>query len=100
MIWALDVSILSQLPGLSRGFVAGAVYALPIAFAGIIFSTLLKRSKDPPASLGSNLLGAVAGGIMEYSSMLLGLRALVILALGLYLGSLLVLRGWERTVKN
>jgi len=54
----------------------------------------LKRSKDPAAALGSNLLGAVLGGVLEYSSMVLGLKAMALLALGFYLASYLVGFRW------
>ena len=43
-------------------------------------------------ALGSNLLGAVLGGILEYSSMFFGLRFVAILALLCYVGAYLSLR--------
>jgi len=92
--WFTGAGILNRLPLFERGLVGGLLYSLPIAFAGLIFSSLLKRSKDPAASLGSNLLGAVLGGVLEYSSMVLGLRAMALLALGFYLASYLVGFRW------
>jgi hypothetical protein len=75
---------ISRLPlGVAR-LVGVTINVLPIGFAGILFSTLLRRSPDAVASLGSNLLGAVAGGIIEYSTMLFGLRAMVLIAGALY----------------
>jgi hypothetical protein len=62
-------------------------HALPIGFAGVIVSMLLARSAHPSAALGSNLLGAVLGGCLEYLSMWTGLRALAALAFLLYLGA-------------
>jgi len=82
-----------QLPLWERGFIGAVINALPIVFAGIIFSTIFSRSAHPSASLGSNLLGAVVGGCLEYGSMLVGLRSLGLLALAIYLGVLLTLRG-------
>jgi SAM-dependent methyltransferase len=77
---------------LTRGILGGLVVGLPVGFAGITFSTLFGRSGHPDASLGSNLLGAVVGGCVEYLSIITGLRALVLLALVFYLGAFLFMR--------
>jgi hypothetical protein len=75
-----------------RGAVGGLLNALPVFFAGIIFSTLFAQSRHPSASFGSNLLGAVVGGCLEYLSMFIGLKSLVLVALSLYLVVLLLVR--------
>jgi hypothetical protein len=62
----------------------GLLNALPVAFAGVIFSTLLARSEDATSSLGSNLVGAMAGGCLEYASIVTGLRFLTAIAIALY----------------
>ena len=90
LLWAADISALNRLPLLSRGLAGGLLNALPVGCAGLIVSTLLARSGNLSASLGSNLLGSVLGGCLEYLSMYTGLRALVLLALALYLGALLI----------
>lgn len=69
---------------LGRGVAGGLLNALPIAFAGVIFSTLLARSEDATSSLGSNLVGAMAGGCLEYASIVTGLRFLTAIAIALY----------------
>jgi SAM-dependent methyltransferase len=87
--WVVTPGVLNRLSLLERGILGGVIYAIPVAFAGVLFSALLKNAKEPSSALGSNLLGAVIGGLLEYSSMLVGLRSLVLLALVLYLGSYL-----------
>lgn len=77
-------SNLLTLPLLGRGVVGGLLNALPIGFAGVIFSTLLSRSEDATSSLGSNLVGAMAGGCLEYASIVTGLRFLTAIAIALY----------------
>ncbi len=77
-------SELLTLPLLGRGVAGGLLNALPIGFAGVIFSTLLSRSEDATSSLGSNLIGAMAGGCLEYSSIVTGLRFLTAIAIALY----------------
>jgi hypothetical protein len=97
--WATGAGMLNRLPLLERGIVGGTLYALPVAFAGIIFSTLLKRAKDPTGAMGSNLLGAVVGGVIEYVSMYIGLKALALVALGFYLAALLLIRRQAQPVE-
>ncbi len=86
----VSAGVLNRLGILTRGLLGGVLYALPIGFAGVIFSSLLKRAASPSAALGSNLLGAVCGGILEYTSMFVGLRDLALFAAVFYLASLMV----------
>ena len=66
------------------------VIPLPIFFAGFIFSTTLRESPDPSYSFGSNLLGAMVGGFLEYLGMIIGTKALLLVVLVFYLMSLFV----------
>jgi len=84
-----DVATLNHLNMVNRGLVGGLITGLPIGFAGIIVSIFLKNSKNPTTSLGSNLLGSVIGGCLEYLSMYTGLSALAWLALIMYMLALL-----------
>jgi hypothetical protein len=90
-LWALNNAALNYCPLLIRGLLGGLINALPIGIAGIIVSILISRSANPTASLGSNLLGSVLGGCLEYLSMCLGLRALALIALIFYLLALFYL---------
>jgi hypothetical protein len=63
---------------------------LPIFFAGIIFSSKFRESPDPGFSFGSNMLGTMFGGLVEYLGMVTGSRALLLVVLGFYAASLLV----------
>jgi len=92
VLWVVDNSVLNRFDLPLRGVFGGVVNALPVGFAGVIVSTLLARSPNPTASLASNLLGSVVGGCLEYLSMVIGLRALALLALAIYLGAFFVLR--------
>ena len=89
ILFAIDNAALNRFDLPLRGVLGGVVNALPVGFAGVIVSTLLARSPNPTASLGSNLLGSVVGGCLEYLSMLTGLRALALLALAIYLAAFL-----------
>lgn len=84
---------------LTRGIAGGLLNALPVAFAGVIFSSLLARSEDATSSLGSNLVGAMAGGCLEYTSIVTGLRFLTAIAMALY-GAAFVLVTRRRRVDS
>jgi SAM-dependent methyltransferase len=83
---------LQALPISLRGAVGGLLTGLPVGIAGVIVPMLLARSKQPAAALGSNLLGAVLGGCLEYYSMFGGMRSTAIMALVLYLLAFLLVR--------
>jgi len=63
---------------------SGMRVAGPVFFSGIIFSRWFERTDNTSSALGSNLMGAVVGGLSEYSSLALGLRDLYLLALLFY----------------
>jgi SAM-dependent methyltransferase len=58
---------------------------LPIFFAGLVFAEFFEDHPFSPRGFAWNLLGAVAGGLLEFLSMALGFRALVLLAGAVYL---------------
>ena len=87
-LWLLPTHELVDLPLVTRGIAGGIAFAIPVFFAGIIFSSELGRRDDASAALGSNLCGAVVGGLLENLSMIVGLKAIALLALAIYLGSL------------
>ena len=70
---------------LAKCLVAGGFVAAPIFFSSVIFAILVTRTTDIGLALGSNLLGAVTGGFLEYTSMLWGLNGLYLIAAALYL---------------
>ena len=57
------------------------ITAVPLFFAGLLFSQIFKYRKEPTLSLVYNLMGAICGGLFEYSSMFFGTKYLSILAL-------------------
>jgi len=63
---------------------------LPIFFAGIIFSASFARAQNRSNAFASNLYGAMIGGMMESLSFILGIKALLLIAAGLYFMSFLV----------
>jgi spermidine synthase len=66
------------------GIIAMVVFAVPVVFAGILFASEFRAAKSPSAALGANMLGAVAGGLLENLSLLFGMRALLLVAIAVY----------------
>ena len=74
-----------------RAVISTLVLCLPVFFAGIIFVSSFADAYFRGSGLGSNLFGAMAGGLLESLSLWFGLRSLTLLAAIIYLGSALVL---------
>lgn len=71
---------------------AALFISLPIFFASSIFSLNFRNAGNRTTIfLASNMLGAVFGGIIEYSSMIYGLKFLIVFSLALYFVSLLAM---------
>ncbi|HYL94700.1 MAG TPA: hypothetical protein VET69_02760, partial [Terriglobales bacterium] len=68
----------------TAGWIAAAVFSVPIFFAGLLFAREFRVTDSPSAALGANMLGAVVGGLLENVSLLTGMRALLLLAAGIY----------------
>jgi spermidine synthase len=77
---------------LLKSVLATLSLCLPVFFAGIVFIRSFAGEKFSGEALGSNLLGALVGGLLESLSYWSGIRSLLVLAAILYLGSWLALR--------
>jgi len=78
--------------------ITAVVLCLPVLFAGIVFIRSFAQAGFASDALGSNLFGALVGGLLESLSFWLGMKSLTLLALGLYLGSALALRARARSL--
>jgi len=96
LAYVVPVSALLRLGHVPQWIIGGLLVALPVFFASLIFSTLLHRRTDATRALAYNLLGAIVGGMVEYSSMAFGVKALYLLAGAIYAGALLLSRREER----
>ncbi len=71
--------------------VESAFYALlmfsPILCAGLLFGSAIARSTSVARDYGTNLLGAMVGGVGEYLSLVTGFRALLLVIALCYVGA-------------
>ena len=72
-----------------KALTATTVLCLPVFFAGIVFIGSFARVGFRGTALGSNLIGALTGGLLESLSAWTGIRSLLVIAALLYLFSLL-----------
>ena len=81
---AIPATDLTDFPPLARAVVGVCLVSLPMVASGTIFGTSLARIGAADRALASNLAGAVAGGLLEYLSMMVGLRMLLLVAAVFY----------------
>ena len=82
---------------LLRFTVATLLLCLPVLFAGMVFIRSFADAHFSGVALGWNLIGAVLGGMLETVSQATGLRALVLIAVGIYIASWVARRRAEKT---
>jgi spermidine synthase len=75
-----------RIPGSAAlvGSFAAIVFAIPVFFAGLLFASEFRSADSPAAALGANMLGAVVGGLLENLSLIVGMKALLLVAAVLY----------------
>jgi hypothetical protein len=89
--WLVPSSALLSLSVVPRAFAAIVISFLPIFAANVIFAKRFSETADAPMAFGTNLLGAIVGGCLEYLSLVFGYQALLVLAAVLYVGAYLVM---------
>jgi predicted membrane-bound spermidine synthase len=76
--------------------VESAFYAIlmfsPILCAGLLFGSAIAKSTSLARDYGTNLLGAMVGGVGEYLSLVTGFRALLFVIAACYVGAILARR--------
>ncbi len=82
--WVVPQNALLGLPAVPRFVVAVVLAFTPIFLANLVFAQRFAGVGASATAFGANLLGAMVGGLLEYASLLVGYRALLILAAVLY----------------
>ena len=77
-------SVLDALSTALKVVAVGVIVGLPVFFSGLVFSRSFRDVANPARGLGVNLLGAVVGGALENTVMLVGTPILGALAFVLY----------------
>ncbi len=81
----VPIQFLLSLDPAARLAVSVLLVGAPIFFASTCFALRFKDRSDPGIAFGWNLLGAVTGGLVEFLSMILGIKTMLLVALIAYL---------------
>jgi len=88
----VPMNVFLSLPVLERTLASCAVVFIPVFFAGVIFATAFRDSRQPDVDFGSNVAGIILGGLSESLSLVLGFSHLLLVAVGYYLLSAVLQR--------
>jgi hypothetical protein len=72
-------------PPAVRYALAAAIAFAPVFLANLVFTFSFRDTKTADMAFASNLLGAMVGAVLEYASLVVGYRALLLVVAGLYL---------------
>ena len=81
---AVPMGVFLALPGAGKIVASCSLVYLPVFFAGVIFATMFRSSRQPDVDFGSNIGGIILGGLSEYFSLVLGFNHLLWIAIGYY----------------
>jgi hypothetical protein len=82
--WVVPTSSLLALPLAPRFLAATALAFAPILLANLVFAERFRDVGSSAVAFGSNLLGAMVGGVLEYSALIVGYRLLLVAVALLY----------------
>jgi hypothetical protein len=82
--YLIPVHDLLDLAVIPRFLAAITVAFFPIFVANLVFTQRFKDVGESSTAFGANLLGAMVGGLIEYSALVIGYRALLFLVAALY----------------
>lgn len=105
--WAVPQEALLALSFMPRFVAATTLAFAPVFFANLVFAERFRRVGSSTIAFGTNLLGAMVGGVLEYSALVVGYRSLLVVAAVLYVaawvfgrGTLLDVDGGAREVEE
>lgn len=93
--YLLPPSALLFEPAALRYALASALAFAPIFFANLVFARSFRDTRAADTAFASNLLGAMAGGVLEWAALLTGYQALLLVVAGLYALAYLLRARWR-----
>lgn len=96
LAYFFPLDLLVGISPIIRAIVSMVLLSLPLFFAGLIFSESLRRTGETAGPLASNLSGSVVGGVLEYGSLLWGIKSLYVIAIMIYAGALIASRAQRK----
>lgn len=103
LAWAIPPDNLLSFALPLRFALAAAIAFAPIFLANLVFAERFREAGSSTVAFGANLLGAMVGGLLEYSSLILGYRSLLLVIAVLYALAFFFgreqLRTWSRAAR-
>jgi len=88
-LYLVDISRFAFLPYASKAVIVGGLTTLPMMFSGIVFVRSFARAGSKNEALGANLIGALAGALLQTATFIIGIKALLLIVAALYVFALL-----------
>jgi spermidine synthase len=88
-LYFIDLASFAFLPFALKAAIVGSLATLPMAFSGIAFARAFETAGRKDHALGANLIGALAGAVLQSMSFVVGIRALLVAVGLLYLAAAL-----------
>lgn len=82
--WLVPTGALITLAVPVRFVVATLLAFAPVFLANLVFAERFRETESSRTAFGANLLGAMVGGVLEYSALAVGYRMLLVLTAVLY----------------
>jgi len=83
-LWFVDLAAFAFLPYMTKAVLVGVLTTLPMLFSGLVFARSFSAADGKDKALGANLLGSLAGALLQTMSFLIGLKGLLLLVGVLY----------------
>jgi len=90
--WIIPTNDLLALFMPARFIIATLIAFTPIFIANLIFANRFRQTIHSTEAFAANILGAVLGGMLEYSSIIIGYRDLIIVIALLYLLAIMTMK--------
>ena len=87
-LYFIDLARFGFLPYATKACIVGSLTSLPMLFNGIVFVRSFAVAQEKSNALGANLIGALAGALLQSITFIVGIKALLLLVAGFYLLSL------------
>ena len=84
LAWVVPTGSLLGLGFVPRFAAAVALGFTPVFIANLVFADRFRDVGSSGVAFGTNLLGAIVGGVLEYGALVIGYRALLIVVAALY----------------
>lgn len=89
-LYFVDIARFGFLAYPSKAAIVGMLTSLPMLFSGIIFIRSFAVASDKSNALGANLMGALAGALLQSITFVVGIKALLLIVASFYFLSLLM----------